>query len=521
MDTPSSQPLSAQEQEQEGDAAKAPDDSKGATTVRTASWWDYVSWGGQAPSDALAHLHDEPVDGFKDATENLETEDQPAQPAEQTSSSASVAGPQDPTPEPQGEASSLATAVQHEPQGARADGNSSAILSAEAATSHAHGPSWYSPWAWYPSGYPPAAHPVEPSADSSSPQKTDAELVKEKALARDQEPKFEPNVQTRLEPEPAPSSVPPAGIPTSPAEPTNPIQSSIADNRIGWMSFFMSKSLTVRAVTDGTVDPRPEGMEVMDIDDMPDPEVAIEVPIGDNKARPTDIQAHGAPKKKPSDLILSSSPKAPSLTPSTPILNSPKTPKSPSVSKSPAKAPAKEKEKEREPKKPETAPPLTDSESVKRGARTPSPTPSGATGTSPISAKPNFVLPTWEDTFHILPRSQPPPRPHSTKSKLTGALSYVASALFSGETSLVKGKGKGKGKAKGKDADGYGTWTSPAPTHQEQGEFVAFGQELPKALDVVGEMLNPYILNGGCRVVVIGVAGWSPGEPRFLFLRAF
>ncbi|KAM5534128.1 hypothetical protein V8D89_012148 [Ganoderma adspersum] len=178
---------------------------------------------------------------------------------------------------------------------------------------------------------------------------------------------------------------------------------------------------------------------------------------------------------------------------------------SPKTPKSPAKAPTKEKD--REPKKPETAPPLTDSESVKRGARTPSPTPSSV---APAPPKPNFVLPTWEDTFHILPRSQPPPRSHGAKSKLTGALSYVAGALFS-ESGFVKGKGKGKGKAKGKGVDGYGTWASPAPTQQEPGEFVAFGQELPKALDVVGETLNPYILNGGCRVVVIGVAGWSPG----------
>ena len=136
----------------------------------------------------------------------------------------------------------------------------------------------------------------------------------------------------------------------------------------------------------------------------------------------------------------------------------------------------------------------------------------------PSPPKPNFVLPTWEDTFHIQPRSQPPPRPHGAKSKLTGALSYVAGALFSGESGLAKGKGKGKGKAKSKDRDldGYGTWASPAPAQQESGEFVAYGQELPKALDVVGETLNPYILNGGCRVVVIGVAGWSPGMCRFL-----
>ncbi|KAI1787100.1 hypothetical protein LXA43DRAFT_975425 [Ganoderma leucocontextum] len=426
----------------EGEAAKAADDSKSATTVRPASWWDYVGWGDQASSDssdAQGQGQDKRSDDSKDVVENPETKDrvdiQAAQPARQPSSSDATTKPQNLTPESQDEASSLATATQHDHQDAKSDKKPSSILSTETAKSH--GPLWYSPWAWYPSGHPPSAVAAQPSAEGSDTAKTDAEM------------------------------------------PTNPIQSSIADNRSGWMSFFM-------AVTDGTDSRRVEGMEV-----------AVEVPIGDNKANATNIQAQATPKK--SELVLSTSPKTPSLAPSTPIPKSPKTPKAPA------------KDKERESKKPEPAPPLTDSDSVKRGVRTPSPTPSGATGTPPSSATPNFVLPTWEDTFHILPRSQPPPRPHGTKSKLTGALSYVAGALFSGESGLVKGKGKGKGKAKGKDGDGYRTRASPAPTQQEQGELVAFGQELPKALDVVGETLNPYILNGGCRVVVIGVAGWSPG----------
>ena len=439
-------------------------------------------------------------DKDKDLTQNPEggdsTDVQAPQSAEQPSCSATAVLPQNSSPELQGEASSLATEVQPEIHDTKSDKNPASILSAETA-----GPSWYSPWAWYPSGQTPTAHVAEPSDGSAAP-KTDAELVKEEALARDGERTVEdsqPQPQPQPQPELAPA--PAANAPVSSSELVNPIQSSIADNRSGWMSFFMSKSLAVKSVTDGADDGRIEGMEVMEIDDEPDPEVAIEVPIGDNKAKATDIQTQGTPKKKPSDLVLSSSPKPSSLASSAAIPMSPKTPKSP--------AKAITKEKDREPKKPETAPPLTDSESVKRSARTPSPTPSGA---GPAPPKPNFVLPTWEDTFHILPRSQPPPRPHGPKSKLTGALSYVAGALFSGEGGLGKGKGKGKGKAKGKDVDGYGTWASPPLAQQDPGEFVAFGQELPKALDVVGETLNPYILNGGCRVVVIGVAGWSPGK---------
>jgi len=34
---------------------------------------------------------------------------------------------------------------------------------------------------------------------------------------------------------------------------------------------------------------------------------------------------------------------------------------------------------------------------------------------------------------------------------------------------------------------------------------------LPKAFDVLGKTLDPTVLTGDCRIVVIGIAGWSPG----------
>ena len=42
-------------------------------------------------------------------------------------------------------------------------------------------------------------------------------------------------------------------------------------------------------------------------------------------------------------------------------------------------------------------------------------------------------------------------------------------------------------------------------------DLLLFGKELPKALDVLGQGMDETLLNGECRVVVIGVAGWSPG----------
>lgn len=73
-------------------------------------------------------------------------------------------------------------------------------------------------------------------------------------------------------------------------------------------------------------------------------------------------------------------------------------------------------------------------------------------------------------------------------------LSFVGGVLFSKDE-------PGRTKAKGKERE-----------PQQDTEFLEFGKELPKALDIVGEQLDSYMMNGGCRVVVIGVAGWSPGK---------
>lgn len=88
------------------------------------------------------------------------------------------------------------------------------------------------------------------------------------------------------------------------------------------------------------------------------------------------------------------------------------------------------------------------------------------------------------------PRSNVPPKPPSGKSKLYKFSSLVSGVLFNQEDRDSKGKGKEKEKTT---------------------DFMLFGKELPKALNVVESQLDPYLLNGGCRVAVIGVAGWSPG----------
>ncbi|KAI0692246.1 hypothetical protein C8T65DRAFT_669945 [Cerioporus squamosus] len=440
--------------------------SGGHADSRAASWWDYIAWGAHAQDPSSR-----PPDGKTDARRAT------SRPCNFRFPDASArVGPQ-----PQAARDSA------EPAAQKADGKPASVFSAETAKSH--GSVWYSPWAWYSS--PASASRDDTPKDSgasgsSDAPKTESELVKEEALARDQE---------QDTPKP-PSSPEPVAAPERAATPerANPIQSTITDNKSGWMSFFVSRAATMKAVTNEAAETKDSGMEVMDIDDEPNPPAAIEVPTG------KDVQRAAASPKALSLLSMSPKPSSPSPPPT------PKSPKKPTTAPPP---------KEREPKKQDPpAPPLTDSESIKRdtarGARSPSPTPSKGS-TPPDSAKPqapNLVLPTWADTFHSPPRSHVPPRTPTTKSKLTGALSSIAGALFSEGS-----RGKGK-KGKGKEREQFGTWAAPAVGQQggeAAAEFLTFGQDLPKALDVLGEQLNPYILNGGCRVVVIGVAGWSPG----------
>lgn len=70
-------------------------------------------------------------------------------------------------------------------------------------------------------------------------------------------------------------------------------------------------------------------------------------------------------------------------------------------------------------------------------------------------------------------------------------------AAVAGPSGSLWGKGKGKEKEKEKEKDEY---------------YVHFGKKLPKAWDIVQEKLDPDVLRGCKRVVVIGIHGWFPGK---------
>lgn len=250
-------------------------------------------------------------------------------------------------------------------------------------------------------------------------------------------------------------------------------------------------------------------------------------PINDKKAKPV-------PRSKPGSGSTTPVPR-----PSTP------TGKGPSVPLSPSAPP----------------PPVG---KVHDRKRTASPTPSSKKAPPP----PNLVLPTWEDTFHMPPRSLVLPSATTSQSdnrntggKLLGrAMGFVSGVLFSKDSTAVGTDNKGwlGSGASGKDQNDE---HFSAAEKERRERFRHFGKELPRAWDVLespvggpvtvgfGSSSSPSkttsqttrhatgrfatmdndknkdgglgpsegthvrdVLRGCRRVVVIGVHGWFPGE---------
>ena len=422
---------------------------------------------------------------------------------------------------------------------------------------------WYSPTLPAPSA-DANANEGEGEDQTTEGKKTESEMVKEEALARDDPSESSAAIQGSAQPQEQKqqkedqneaqtqggggAEVHDTGRVTiqetlNAASATNPIETSISTNKTGWASFFMSRALLSKMITDGSEKEREKevverdenGVEVMNIDEDEDG--------GNNEARlvvssgtPPSARRSSAGSSAGKELVLRPSQLQPSSSASPP-----KTPSSPTLSS---------KRPEREPKKSDPpAPPLTNSDSIKRetvkgkgsgGAtmsngtdgRAPSPAPSKKSGyASPTPSQnqkvqtPNLVLPTWSDTFHAPPRSivppPPPPKagPSTVREKISGAVRFVGGMLFA-QTPETKDGSKehtestrmrypsrrssslGHTSGKGKERERVGEVTD---------ELLMFGKELPKALDVLGESMDATVLNGECKVVVIGVAGWSPG----------
>jgi hypothetical protein len=518
-------PSTTNNESQDGSAPKDPAvTASGDASPSPSSWWTYLglsaatstaSVNDQQPKPEQPPVMAEPLEPEpsavtmeKSAVVSDSAETKPPL-SNSPASDSSLTTAQKPVAE-----EALASATLSEAE--KPDQQTPSLFSAETAKSQAS--AWYSPWGWY------AASPIAPSSsnilaggsvsDNQSTsndtqtdqhQMTESQMVMEEALARDS--KSQEPVGTATVPLPqTPIDVVTPEPPTTPASPlplANPIETSIATNKSGWVSFLMSKALLVKNITDGqdtkTLD---QGeMEVMDIDDDDDQEAANT--SGGDTSTATVTQS-----EKQSAVISSGA--VPSKAVSIAAARKPRSIASttPSASTSPKpQEPPRPPTKEREPKKSgPPAPPLTSSDSIKKetskvtasGTRSPSPTPSKASMTPPRTSPPNLVLPTWDDTFLSPPRSlvppAPTPPPPAQKGKLEKTLRFMSGVLWSGQDE------KG-GSVKGKERE-----------KEREHPFLQFGMELPKALDVVGQAFDPSSLHEKCRVVVIGVAGWMPGE---------
>ncbi|KAF7799191.1 hypothetical protein EIP86_010422 [Pleurotus ostreatoroseus] len=493
--------------------------SEGHTPVASSSsWWGYIGWGGSTASvSALeerqhvssSHVEESPIADTGKPTESVATEipslDSSPTTTEQHSPSPNMEVSADTAGSPQVEGSTgEPTTTQENNPEPMAQPQAASVTSAE--TSKSQPSAWYSPWAWYasspvaPQGADSYTPRPENDASEPSPSKTESELVKEEALARDSSETTAASTEApvsddKLPPEEAQPSQETSSSSALPLSASNPIEASISTDRSGWTSFFVSKALSMKGVWDtdaNKLKDRPEsssGMEVMDIDDEED-DPGTGVDDSENATRPSASKAIAIlPGSKP---------------------NSPTSATTPSISPRTSMSP-----KECEPRKPgPPAAPLTNSETLKKETmkRSASPAPSTSTSTSkkptsgtstpqPKVSPPNLVLPTWKDTFLSPPRSTipPPPSPPSTQRGRLGKTLEVMSHMLFPDAGKAKAKGKERARSWDRERD-----------RREQ-ELLTFGSELPKALEVLGQTFDVDSYNEHCRVAVIGVAGWSPG----------
>ena len=462
-----------------------------------SSWWNYVGWGGTQPEETT-QLPSISIDT--------------APPMEHTESAGTefLSAVSTESPVVLSNAQSPLSPLQPSLQDSDTDDTTkpASIASSEGQ------PSWLTPWNWYSSSTvaPPSPRPPLPPVEEENERGlTESQMIREAALSRDSQPPL-----TTAQP-PAPASESDKAMDTvkddgkAYSDEVNPIRSTVGANRSGWTSFFMARS--IKSVTENG-EKKSTGNKIdngeMEVMEVPDPE---DLP-SDVTATATTTTTAAPPIPAP----------PPSGTGTVAAIVSQFVPKSSSASiksssskvpGSPAQPPKKEIEKEpvreeKEPKKKDPpAPPLTNSENVKEttkktSERPSSPSPSKRSDTiSPRNGPPNLVLPTWGDTFHAPPRSL---LPISMMRKEDGRGGYAVTktikTLWSKSWEVA-----GMGSMKGKERAG----TQSVSGKDGPSELGDFGRSLPRALNVVGGQVDPMMLHGACRIVVIGIAGWSPG----------
>ena len=466
------------------------------TAPPPSSWWDYVGWSRTQPEETT-----QPPSISIDA----------APPMEQAESAGTefLSAVSTESPVVLSNTQSPLSPSQPSLQDSDADDTTkpASIASSEGQSS------WLTPWNWYSNSAvtpPPPRSPLSPVEEENERGLTESQMIREAVLSRDSQP---PSTTTQP---PAPASESDKVVDTvkddgkAYSDEVNPIRSTAVVNRSGWTSFFMARSIKSitedgekKSIGNKADNGEMEVMEVPDPEDLP-PDVtatatttttaapAIPTPLPSGTSTVATIVSQFVPKSS-SASIKSSSSKVPG---------------------SPAQPPKEiEKEPERGEKEPKKkgppVPPLTNSENVKENTkkaseRLSSPSPSKRSGTiSPRNGPPNLILPTWGDTFHAPPRSLLPISIMRKEDSRGGhAVTKTIKTLWS-KGWEVAGMGSVKGKER---ARSQGASETAGPS-----ELGDFGKSLPRALNVVGGQMDPKVLHGVCKIVVIGIAGWSPG----------
>ena len=539
----------------------------------SSSWWSYVGFrGSDAPSSTLQASKASETSTGPDVVMSTEGEQVPVPPRVSVSED-EMSVPQPSTQQHEGQPKAPETAAEAPSFAVHADGSSSVQPQLEGGAERAKSitssqSNWLSPWGWYDwYAAAPASAPVSSghgqdqdsargiqNQDSNTP-KTEAERIKEEALAR-------PDPPSSLEHPEATNSVAPDGCKNtsdatignasstandsretsaSTSAPRTPsgeapltekaLASSLAVNTKGWVSFFSSsRSLslaTTRSVTekgDNRDGDDGDGMEVMDIDE-------------DTHA-PSEGQIKSAPPSLPASRDPSSEYKPKSRSNSKP----------PSInitSNSPSKGDSNNRNAGNQQENETMKSPITTSAEPKRKAsiisanasaptkRDVSPTPSKKSAKSvpgnvtPKPKPPNLVLPTFDDTFKAPPRSTPPAayklgsaqakaEGMSAKSRIRKTLGIVSNVLFAREDDPSASAASGSGLAAGMGA-GLGRKDKEKESvrqckGKEKEGLEVFGDELPRAWEVLDRNAETMIGEKCKRVVVIGVHGWFPGE---------
>jgi len=314
------------------------------------------------------------------------------------------------------------------------------MLSADASGSQ--GSAWYSPWSWYQGSSTPGTFTSSPPGTQIV---TDGEGNVQSELSQNDDPL---NLMATAV-SPLPDSQPPASE-------ANPISSTITNNRSGWISFFSARAMAMKSITNESHN---EEMEVMDLDeDEANP-----------TAGPPSSAAFSVPLSKDINIPSPSSTGVPHISPSSP---------------SPA-------QKKPEDKYTQANGSANSSNAIRFGTNKcpPSPTPSKKSGvkTPTVPAPPNLVLPTWDDTFHMHPRTHVPAEPPSALSK---TFQYVSEVLFARDETTSHKKGKGK---------------------SGERPLEPYEKALPRSWNVIAGQQQQDVLRGCQRAVVIGVHGWFPG----------